>query len=342
MAVCLSGCGLAEGDAASSPPELPEWLTEEGGKDSSGTSDSMPDFGAPAATLALNLKVGDRFPLRKVVDQQLTQSSLSGAPQVNRARLELMFAITVAAVDEGRTKLGVRYERVRYMHDVAGEHVEYDSTYPPTPVPIGVRAYHDMVGDGFSFWLGADNQIAAVEGFKEFVERCLRNIPAEKRTEVLLGIEAGSGETGFANFVDNSIGLLPYGEEQSPGDSWERTSHVQRPVPMHINTRYTLKEVTDSIAIIDIHGSITPSTTAATVDNGNGVRVTVTGGDTRGTCTIFRDTGLPKQSRVERTVNMSVQVSETSRFNQQKTIVTTIDAFPASPASSPTIIGLND
>jgi hypothetical protein len=51
--------------------ELPAWLTEDDHK-------SAPLMGAPApiadpapASLALNLKVGDQFPLNKIVDQEL-------------------------------------------------------------------------------------------------------------------------------------------------------------------------------------------------------------------------------------------------------------------------------
>jgi hypothetical protein len=201
-----------------------------------------------------------------------------------------------------------------------------------------VRAYHDMVNDGFSFWLGQDNQIVRVEGFTEFLNRCLRNVPPAEQQHVVLAMEAGSGETGIANFIDNTIGLLPYGRRTSPGDTWQRQQSSVHPIPMYVNNVYTLKELTDQLAVVDIRGSITPSTTKNALDNGGGVQVTIDGGSTQGTCTIFRETGLPKESRVERTVEMTASLDNVIQFHQTKHVTTTIESFP--PATSqPTIIG---
>ena len=336
LALLLAGCQKGTG-MNKAEPELPDWLTEDAKGSTNPQAEAIFDQ-LQQANLGLNLTAGDRFPLRKVVEQELSQDSLSGLPQVSRSRLEVMFAISVADRQADRTKLDVRYERVKYTHDVAGEHANYDSTNPPQNVPLAVRAYHDMVGEGFSFWLGADNQIVEVEGFTDFLNRCLRNVPETHRQSVILGIEAGSGETGIANFVDNSIGLLPYGNEQTPGDSWERTLHIGRPVPMHVRNVYTLKELTQDTAVIDIRGSIAPSTTMSSIEDGSGVRVSVTGGETLGRCTVFRDTGLPRESRVERNVQMSVMLSNSLQFNQRKRVTTTIESFPAS-SSAPTFIG---
>lgn len=331
--------GCQRGNGGKAEPELPDWLTDGGGSTDAETEALLSRI--EKAKLGLNLNAGDRFPLRKVVEQEMTQHPITGAPLVSRSRLELLFAITVADRQNDRTRLNVLYERVSYSHDVAGDRVEYDSSNPPREIPVSVRAYHDMVNDGFSFWIGPDNQIVEVLGFNQFLERCLKNVPEDQRQEVLLGIEAGSGESGIANFVDNSIGLLPYGKEQSPGDSWERTTHIGRPVPMHVNNTYTLKELTSDRAVVDIRGSIAPSTTMGAASSGNGIRVTVTGGEALGSCTIFRETGLPLESRVDRTVNMTVIMGGGHEFKQRKRVTTTIQAFPASGSDTPTVIGMN-
>lgn len=358
----LAGCDRGEGPGGAEP-ELPVWLTQEPASDSGSPSQSEQQLEQiEKARLGLNLNAGDRFPLRKVVEQELTQTSANGESQVSRSRLEVMFAITVADRKEDRTQLQVRYDRVQYSHDVAGERIEYDSTRHAgfdgagfrgpdvgvdaprgemsDEIPIAVRAYHHMVNDGFSFWLGADNQIEEVEGFTEFVQRCLSDVPEDRRREVLLGIEAGTGETGVANFVDNSIGLLPYGTGPAPGDSWERPQRIGRPVPMHISNVYTLKELDDNFAVIDIRGKIAPTASLdKSTRTSRGVEITVNGGETIGSCTIFRETGLPRESRVDRTVDMTLTVIGGHTFQQRKQVTTTIEAFPAE-SSSPTVLGL--
>ena len=339
--LCLLSCLLVTGCNSNSSEnqdklELPSWLTE--GEATGADSASEPLFPTPqSATLGLRLKPGDRFPLRKVVEQELRQEAVTGQPQVSRSRLELMFAITVMESVGDRVKLGVRYDRVKYQHQVADDRIEYDSTRPPAQIPLPVRAYHDMVNDGFAFWIGADNQIVDVEGLEGFLERCLKNVPPEHRSEIAIGIEAGSGETGIANFVDNSIGLLPVGKTISPGDSWQQQQHLARPIPMYIDNQYTLKELRDQEAVIDIRGSIAPSSAVTTIDNGKGVKVKIDGGETLGSCVIFRETGLPKQSRVDRNVQMSVVMSDVIQFRQTKRVTTTIESFPVS-SSDPQVI----
>lgn len=294
---------------------------------------SQPD--KDSAKLKLKLKTGDRFPLRKVVEQELIQDSQGGSTNQIATRLELMFAISVIGQIDDRTQLQVRYEQVKYQHRIGDQVTSFDSTRNVAQVPVSFQAYRDMVGDGFSFWIGPENQIVSVEGFTEFINRCLRNVPVAERNQVALGIEAGSGESGIANFIDNSIGLLPYGGVYHPGDTWERPSHIGRPVPMLVNNKYTLKDLNEKSATIDIRGEIIPSTTMTSTDEQNGVRVTVKGGDTLGSCTIFRETGLPQRSHVEQNIDMTVMLSGAQQFDQRKRVTTTIEAFPMIGSSTP-------
>lgn len=324
------GCGDAGMNDA--PPDLPDWLSEgESASELDASDESTPI--APAldrATLQLSLQSGDRFPMRKIVEQELKQASLNGVPQISRSRLELLLAISVEDVQSDHTQLRVTYDRVHYSHEVAGELVEYDSNAPPAHIPQAVMAYHGMLKDGFSFVLGADNQIASVIGFHEFLERCLQHVPESQRQRVMLDIEASSGEKGIADFVDNTIGLLPADVDKVLGDTWKKDRHIGKPVPMQIQTTYTLKDLNNGLAVVSIGGEITPSTSLGQSASANeNVRITVNGGHSHGQCTLFLDSGLPKESRVERTVDMTVQMAGGLQFEQQKHTVTTVETFPS-------------
>ncbi|SFH61111.1 DUF6263 family protein [Planctomicrobium piriforme] len=334
LALGCMGC-VQKSDSSQADAQLPAWMTE----DSQAAPEIKLASETPSAYLGLNLKPGDQFPLRKVVQQELTQNTVNGAPQQNYSRLELLMAIHVREKLDDRIKLSVRYDRVKYQHHVADEHVEFDSTQPAQTVSPAMAAYRDMVNDGFSFWIGQDNQIVEVEGLGDFISRCLRSVPPAERQNVVLGIEAGSGDTGIANFVDNTIGLLPYGRKTSPGDAWERQQQIARPMPMHVSNVYTLKELTEKYAVIDVRGTITPSTTLNNLQGGEGVRVTVNGGSTLGSCTIFRDTGLPKESRIDRVVEMTVVMANSIQFRQTKRVTTTVESYPMTSSGNPPIAG---
>ena len=290
----------------------------------------QPEAREPRGELKLQLLPGDQFPLRKQVITTLVQTASDGTKQTIQSELNLMMAIRVEEVTEGRTRLGVRYNRVIFEQSMDGQKLVYSSVHPPAQIPVAAQAYHDMVNNGFSFWIGKDNQINEPVGFQEFLAGCLKNVPPALHNQVLLSMEAGSGENGISDFVDNTIGLLPFGQDVTPGQVWTRPRTIGRPIPMVVQCTYTLQELTPAEAVVKITGDITPSQTInkAVHTQQDEVNVTVLGGSTMGQCTIFRDTGLPKESFTERVVNMTVDLGNGLVFDQTKTVVTRVEAFP--------------
>lgn len=341
LLLAASACNQSKDEQAASQP-LPDWM-QEADKGDAPKSRRKKAEEAPYVSLELRLKTGERFGLRKTVDTSLQQASPDGTNQVVTARIEMLLGLTVEDVSEKGTRLAVRYERVRFSQGSEGQRVEYDSMQPVTPVPVLALPYHNMVRDGFSFWIGKENQIVDVVGFKDFLERCMAGVSEADRVQQMLNMEAASDENGISDFVDNTIGLLPYGRSISPGDTWERTRHIGRPVPMKLLQAYTLKDLSDSMAVVDIRGTITPSTTINDVkQEKSGVRVTVTGGVLQGDCAIYRDSGLPQRSYVERAVDMTVMTTGHHEFKQKKLVRTTVEAFPMQGAGAPTVVGRAD
>ncbi len=280
--------------------------------------------------LKLQLEPGEQFPLRKQVVTTLLQTASDGSQQKIVTDLRLLLAIQVEEVAAGRTRLSVRYNRVEFKQNMDGQEFAYRSDNPPAEIPVAARAYHDMINDGFSFWIGQDNQINEVVGFREFIERCLVNIPPAQQKQVLMGMEASSDENGISDFVDNTIGLLPFGRDVTPGQEWTRQHSIGRPIPMVVDSVYTLQDLTESEAVVRITGKIVPSQTINKVSHTqDGIQVHVLGGTTSGKCVIFRETGLPKESYTERVVNMTVDLGDGQAFEQTKTVQTRVEAFPA-------------
>lgn len=301
--------------------------------ESSTTDEEEPEEG----DLRFSLKVGDRFPLRKTVEQTLVQQSSVG-PVTSRSNLTLMFAITVDEEDEGRRRLGVRYQRVKYTHDILGEHIEFDSQTPPQHVPESLQVYNGLAGNSFSFWIGADNRIIEVIEFDAFLKRCVRFAPAHRQQDLLTQIVATQEDEGFANFVDESIGLLPYdpqatGRETAVrvGQQWNKTRKIMRPLPMELRTSYTLASLSDSRASVAILGTIEPmkvSQLGPIQQTSAQQSMALENGEIVGSCTIDRDSGLPLSSRVERRMMMTVSAPGQAPYEQKKTVVTTVESFP--------------
>ena len=282
--------------------------------------------------LELRLHQGDRFPLLKTIEQSLEQSS-EVAPAKARTRLEMAMAITVEEVKPDAVLLGVRYSRVAYEHDVNGQHLSYDSESHQGAVPWDAVPYAGMIGNGFSFWLGRDNRIRELVGYQAFLERCVAEIPLERRQTMMSEISNRFGDDGVANFIDDSIGLLPFDATVDaeaatrvlPGDTWTRERRLMQPVPIYLTSTYRLTEINDSRAEIEINGRVAAGDAGSAGEHG---RLRITGGQSVGHCSVDRLTGLPLEMNLTRYMTMKLTTSDNQEVTQHKTIQTSIRTFP--------------
>ena len=353
----VAGCGTESGDPLGDLeiPDLPVAQSDSDGSTnvtSTAESAATPgesatateDPGPTEGNLEFSLRADDHFPLRKTIEQKLTQQTATG-PVTSSSTLSLLFAISVDEVENGRRKLLVRYQQVRYSHDILDDHVEYNSQAAPQFVPDSLQIYHGLAGNGFSFWVGADNRIIELIDFDAFLKRCVRHAPADRQAALLEQIVATQQDEGFANFVEDSIGMLPYKPDDkrretavAVDEQWTRSRRLMRPLPMEIRTTYKLAELTDSLAKISIIGTIDPvkTTELSPIQQTSAqTKLDLRAGFQTGHCIIDRQSGLPLRSRVERQLRMNVSIDGQPPFEQFKTIVTTVEAYPTHRTTFP-------
>jgi Family of unknown function (DUF6263) len=347
---CLLVAGLAPGCSSETPGTtstedqllLDDMLGElDGGKRRgtpvqtvSGTREAAEPVTATAhgEQLQLRLRPGDRFPLIKTVEQVLVQRSAT-APLTARTRLELTLVLQVEEVQPDFVQMNVRYSRVSYSHDLAGQRVEFDSSQHQGVVPQDAIPYAGMVNSGFSFQIGRDNRIQKLIGYEEFLQRCVQQIPVGRRQTLLAEIGQRFGDDGVANFIDDTIGLLPYNTDVDSknatnvlvGDVWTRERRLMQPVPVHMTSTYRLVELNQRTAEIDITGSIAAGASLQSASTG---AVRIHGGHAVGRCTVDRDTGLPLELNITQFVTLSARTDSGVEVTQEKQVVTNIRTFP--------------
>jgi len=277
-----------------------------------------------ASDLSLQLPVGARFPLVKTIEQRLTQQLKTG-PVVGHSKLELQLSLLVEEQQDARRRIGVRYHRVRYWQDLGGEIVSYDSAAPPVITPPAALSFAGLKDNTFSFWLGPDNRVQELVGFNEFLRRCVAGVSLDQRQNVLNQLASLGSEDGLANFVDDSIGLLPNpADPQLAGQPLQVGSRWAVPSKSSSGTQCLLQELTPTTAQIALVGQISPS---SYVDDIRQLKLTVQGGQCSGLCIVDRQTGMPTQSRIDRRVDMVAQLADGTEIPQRKEIVTTVMAF---------------
>lgn len=288
----------------------------------------LPPTPAKPQPLKLQLAAGESFPLIKTIDEKIVQKTARGNI-TSHTKVQLVLAIQVKEVRDKETTLRVDYRRVVFEQDIAGEKVRYDSDNPPRVLPLEVQAYAGLVHNGFDFTIGPDNRIRELKDFPRFVNRCVRHVPVAQRNAVMAKFMETSSDEGVANFVDDSIGLLPFHEKSvKVGDTWQRDRTVQRPVPLRLSQKCELKKIGPKRAEVVITGAVSPSSTYGPGGQPHGgLQVTVRSGRLYGTCRIHSKTGLPEHSDIERNYDMIVRYPDGRQFAQTKTSRTTIEVF---------------
>ncbi len=340
----LGGCDKFGGndDSDMDDVELSQFAFE--GDSNSGEDDgnAVDASGENAQPLAFRVQVGDRFPLLRTVERSLIQESPEGVV-TGKSVLELLMAITVEDVSQDGKQLRVQYDRVRYRQEVDGRVlVDYDSDSARGAVPAAAALYDRMVGDGFSFRLGPDNEITELVDFDAFLERCANSAATPSRRINLDDLRQTPAAEGIASFIDDTLVLLPRpsewtsnGAEGEVGASWVRARQVSQPVAIRLNDRCTVKQLTNRYVVVDVVGTIEPGGSGSSV--AGDIRLRPRGGHTFGKVTFDRETGLPVDARIERYIDLAVQTADGRNLEQRKRIVTQVRAFPQQ--GEPTTVG---
>lgn len=348
----FTGCGGASSSTAEVASDDTEFLDdlmsdfeEEDGAEKPERTVSLtidPGLAEPAVPVAsadvpqqlqLRLQPGDRFPLVKTIRQNLVQTS-ADAPASANSQLDMHMVIQIDDVNDRAILMNVRYTRIRYSHDINGQAVEFDSDTHQHAVPADILPYAGMVNNGFAFWLGRDNKIQELVGYQAFLEKCVQAVPVERRQNLLTEIASRFGDDGVANFIDDTVGLLPYNPNASAedasqvavGDVWYRERRLMHPMPVYMKSTCRLLSLNKDTAEIDITGQIANTETATAGPSG----VQIRNGRSIGSCVVDRATGLPLKLNRSRYLTMTVTGADGRVYEQEKRIETTIQAFPDS------------
>lgn len=335
--VGLSGCGYFQGASTDDDADLTDLDDIEKAKPLEVTSREVAEA-APVeeGVLELKLKVNDRFPLSKTVEQRLMTTDSSGVT-VSTSQSTMMLSLVVDEVlPDGRKRMTVHYHRVQYQQNIRDKKIEYSSDRPGEAIPPEALLYAGLANNGFSFWIGPNNKVMEVVGFNDFLRRCLRNVPSQHLADVKQQLESTKSEDGIANFIDDSIGLLPYSDDPNrpgvavkEGTKWSlEPRHTEAPIPMFVTTECVLKELSQNSAVILIAGQISGPPTPVMMHSRSGnMKVLVKGGHCTGTCKVDRKTGLPTQSQLHRDLELAMELPDGQSVRQNKVTVSTIKSY---------------
>lgn len=325
----------SEGTDEAEPQDFRQFArSQELAKSQEPTRDSVAD---------VKLKVGDRFPFQKTVEHRLTQVDREGT-HISTSRADILLTLTVDGISpDGRKLLTVDFQRVQYSQDILGNKVTYSSDEPTDAVPQEALLYSGLAGNGFTFTLGPDNRPMDVSGYTDFLRRCLRNVPEGAKAAIASQFDTSKEIDGIANFIDESIGLLPLraGFKRGEGgvvkgDFWDlEPRSSESPLPLVTSSRCVMKNVSPESAEILLTGRISGSADPVIMHEPEGdMKAFVKGGNCSGSCKVNSQTGMPILSQIQRSFDLVFELPDGQKIQQSKDTVTrfSLVSDPGRPA----------
>ena len=350
--LCLFNSGCSYFQSASTDEDIDLSEIDEPVQEDENEIEAIPNekrSGSPPKkeTAGTGLKIGDRFPFSKTVENRLIQTDREGV-HVSASRAEIAMSLAIDNVlEDGRKQISARYHRISYEQNIRGNRIVYSSDQPVEHVPHEAILYSGLVNNGFSFWIGPNNKVIDVVDFNDFLQRCLRNVPPQYHGILQRQLESTKGEGYISTFIDDSIGLIPHESNSSQSDITFETGAVwelepqtcETPIPMMTNTRCFLKERSTNTDEVLLTGRISGSPNPFTIQNPDGdLKVLVKGGHSSGVCRFDRRTGFPTDSRIQRSVEFVMDLPDGQSILQTKETLSTFSTMVDDPQKSPSSI----
>ena len=301
------------------------------------TVDVQPVSAQMLSSQRIVMKKDQQYYFHKVIEQSLTGDPGSSLNAVSE-KIELLLSMTV--IDETPTSyaLEVSFHNIRYHHTIGDQQIVYDSrssaNVPPEALP-----YQGLLENGFTLILNRDNTIREIQGYPQFVEKCISQYPVSLQQGLrqrLGGSVTNSQQTVSMamSFLDESIALLPFGPLASDGDSfalevtWPTSFVRSQPVPVEESIQSRIQHISGDgqTAHVTIRGELRPLNPQGSVTT-SAVRTRILGGEITGSCSISLETGLPKSSRIQREFALEIASLRQQTITARKIVVTSLEAW---------------
>jgi hypothetical protein len=109
---------------------------------------------------------------------------------------------------------------------------------------------------------------------------------------------------------------------------------ISQPVPIEINSRCLVQEISPDATKIAIMGTIQPGTQPIRPIGASDMQVLVRGGHVSGLSRIDPRTGMPLDSQIDRFLEMQILLADGKTIEQRKEMTTRIAAFLEQPPMS--------
>lgn len=164
----------------------------------------------------------------------------------------------------GRERFKMTYEDIQYEQTAMGQEIIYDSKDPSRTNNTQFESmYAALLDSNFELIYDSKGQLVDAPGLSEVMDNMFAELPAEAQEAV----RTQMGDNALLQAMKSMTYYYPQQEKVKIGDSWAVTNEVAiAGMALIIDSKYTLLEVKDGLAKIQLASEIDSNPDAAGMD----------------------------------------------------------------------------
>lgn len=224
--------------------------------------------GEESFDLRYHFNTGDYFQLRLSTEQRISQE-IMGQKQDLTQKMRIEYDFSVENIDKnGFSFIKVTYKTVYFQQDGPIGIIEYDSKNPPDETNPLILGFTCLPGESFTMKVSPEGMVKEIKGIENLIERMvgkLKLVDSTKKDDLKRAFKEQFGEEAMTQTMENITAIYPE-QPVKVGESWKKKTIISKGFPMIINNTWTLREVNNGKAIIDINSHIYTNKDAPPID----------------------------------------------------------------------------
>jgi hypothetical protein len=279
--------------------------------------------------LKLKLKKGQKFGLKMVTDQKMSQTMMGQQQKMNQMTAMGMSFEVLDVDDNGNISIKTTHLNIHARIEGPMGVMEYDSTKPQEPGannPMSAM-YKAMLGQSFVMKLSPKGEILEIKGMDEMIAKMIDKMATDEamKQQMKEMMKNFINEDKMKETSGTMVAALPP-KPVGIGDSWTNKISVAVGFPMEIDTTNTLTDHKEGIITIKTNASIEMGDDAKPTEMGPMKMTMKMKGAQKGTIQIDQATGWLVRSKADANFTGEFKTEPNEQMPQPMTIPIAIES----------------
>lgn len=265
----------------------------------------------PAIELRLQLKPGKTYRMWMATDQEITQEIAGQKITINQM-MGMGYRYQVQIVDDaGTATIIMAYDSIVVRNKTPMGEVNFNSADLSGDATPETAPYRAMVDAKFTLKLTKMGKVESITGMEEMMGKIVSEMgtgdPAQKAA-IEQSLKKMIGNEAMAETIERSMNIYPT-TPVAVGDSWNHKMEIAMMMPMTVNTTYTLKNVANGVADLDVQSTVANNANAKPMEMmGMAIDYKLTGTQ-KGTMKVTVEDGWIATSSLKQTLFGTMSIS---------------------------------